>query len=66
MAQSEDINQSEDGKIRLLWEWCKKKKYRSYMTVKNMSEDKSHLENRDPKSVRMSFHPGYPSRMHHN
>ena len=27
-----------------------------------MSEEKSHLGNRDPRSVRMSYHPGHPPR----
>ena len=35
------------------------------MIVQNMSEKKSHLENRDPRSVRMPYHPRHPSRLHH-
>ena len=36
------------------------------MLVQNMSEEKSHIENGDPSSVGMSYHPEHPSRLHHD
>ena len=32
----------------------------------NMSEEKSPLENRDPRSIEMPYHPEHPLRLHHS
>ena len=36
------------------------------MIVQNMSEEESHLGNRDLRSVRGFYHPGHSSRLPHN
>ena len=36
------------------------------MIVQNVSEEKSHIRNVDPRSVGMSYHPKHPSRLHHS
>ena len=35
------------------------------MIVQNMSEQKSHIGNGNPRSVGMSYHLEHPSRLHH-